>query len=84
MKPESSDEIRNEVRIHYAAVARTETGCCTPGCCAPSDPAATTADADRNSRRSMSVSPAEVWAALIKRISAARRRVAKITLACCA
>jgi arsenite methyltransferase len=45
MKPDSSDEIRNEVRIHYAAVARTAAGCCSRGCCAPNDPAATTAEA---------------------------------------
>lgn len=35
MTPETSDEIRNEVRTHYGAVARKGTSCCGPSCCTP-------------------------------------------------
>lgn len=35
MTTENSDQIRNEVRDHYGAVARKGTSCCGPGCCTP-------------------------------------------------
>jgi arsenite methyltransferase len=35
MTPDNSDDIRNEVRTHYAKVARKGGSCCAPGCCTP-------------------------------------------------
>ena len=39
MNPASQDEIRQQVRAAYGAVARSDSSCCGPaaGCCAPSD-----------------------------------------------
>ncbi len=39
MTPDNKDELRNEVRTHYAEVARSGRSCCGPTCCGPEDPA---------------------------------------------
>jgi arsenite methyltransferase len=33
--PDTNDQLRDEVRSHYGAVARGGSGCCAPGCCTP-------------------------------------------------
>jgi arsenite methyltransferase len=39
MTTENSDQLRDEVRNHYGAVARKGSSCCGPGCCTPGQPA---------------------------------------------
>jgi arsenite methyltransferase len=38
MTPDDNENIRNEVRAHYAEVARKGTSCCGPACCTPGAP----------------------------------------------
>jgi ubiquinone/menaquinone biosynthesis C-methylase UbiE len=61
MTPENQDGLRNEVRTHYAEVARTGGSCCAPGCCTPGQ--ATSADRATQTSQQLGYTALELAAA---------------------